>query len=222
MLDFLIRIYLLSDTTFGYSETFSSSMDINIQRDEFGLPLLTGKSLKGVLVSSSMELLSCLNISIPSKQHIFRECHDKLFGGKKQIKPLLRIGNASLPHDLLQAIEKNNYFEKESQNSQLIAAIIHQLTQTAVDENRAAKNGSLRKTQVILKGTIFESHLEFFEPPTITDLAFLAAIVKSMQRIGLGQTRGRGLIRAELFEGYSNISTTDRFFDIFSNMVQQA
>src|SRR5712691_6391027 len=83
-----LTIDLLSDTTFGSGEGTAGVVDVEVAHDEFGLPYLGGKALRGLLRDSWL-----------SMQEHFPELHEaarRILGPISDVRDtaILRVGDA--------------------------------------------------------------------------------------------------------------------------------
>ena len=60
MNDYTLEIKLLSDTSFGRGDGVSAVVDLEVQHDEVGLPVISGRAIKGLLVNECSEILLLL------------------------------------------------------------------------------------------------------------------------------------------------------------------
>jgi hypothetical protein len=136
----------------------------------------------------------------------------------------LRVGDARLPRDLRDALaddfrpllakrdkeRESEWGFKRAENLESLTAIRRQ---TALDpQTGAPMEETLRTMRVILRGTPFEATLDFREPPSEDALALLAACVKAFRRAGTGRNRGRGRLRADLYDASGQTAVTEKHF----------
>ncbi len=226
MSHYTLRLHLLRDTTFGRGDGVAGVLDIEIDQDQYGLPFLRGRALKGLLVYECAEIIFALQQQ--GQDAPWRDSARFLFGrpgalDRQTGQAQLHIGNACLPDDLRQAIRYQ--FELDSQNAgELRTEVLDALTtirrQTAVAENGVAKEHSLRAVRLIRRQTQFEAPLIFTTSIKDNDRAkgLLAACVKSFRRAGTGRNRGPGLLQANLYE--QGVDVTDSWFQLFKQEVK--
>jgi CRISPR/Cas system CSM-associated protein Csm3 (group 7 of RAMP superfamily) len=216
-----------SDSTFGKGEGLAGLVDVEVVHDKYGLPFLSGKTLKGLLEEECSGILFSLKEQkieaelltefYKSAQHLFGNPGSSDFD-----KAILHISNATLPTDLKKVIEYEEYHHEKKLSS---ADILNSLTsirhQTSIDEiSGAPKKNSLRSMRVILRKTPFEAKLLFTKDPSGLDLPLLAACVKAFRRAGTGRNRGRGkLVSVLCNEAGANI--TEGYFKEFCKEVMQ-
>lgn len=197
-----LHLTLLSDATFGRGDGVAGLVDQEVEHDTAtGLPFLRGRTLRGLLVEECANIVAVL--PEPARQ-TFAQAAERLFGAPGSgpgTEGRLIIGAAELPAPLRRAVSA------AVENRQIHpTAVLDSLTavrrQTAVAENGAPDEGSLRAMRVILRQTPFVADLELIpsdkEAEDETDLALLTASVLALRRAGTGRNRGRGRLRAYL------------------------
>ena len=202
MKNYVLKIELQSDTTFGRGDGVAGLVDSEVQHDHAGLPIISGRALKGLLVNECAEILFALRQHgkeekwLKAAEHLFGVSGDNAEGGDGMF-----IGDATLAPDLAAEVRRAVVDKKLSRD-----AVLESLTtirqQTAVDPERGApKDETLRSMRVILQGQVFYAPL-YFEAtnPNPDDLALLAACAMSLRRAGTGRTRGRGKVCVKILE----------------------
>ncbi len=217
-----LKIQLQSDTTFGRGDGSAGVVDDEVQHDRYGLPFISGKTLKGLLGAECAEVMFALAQTWQSDAHKLEHWRDAaqfLFGeagsGHSEASQM-RVGDARLPQDLRAKLVEEfraaenapNEKERARQWGILRAANLNALTalrrQTAMDAATGAPlDDTLRSMRVILRDTVFFAALDFTTtlenvPAQVKPL--LAASVASFRRAGTGRNRGRGKLTAELYD----------------------
>jgi CRISPR/Cas system CSM-associated protein Csm3 (group 7 of RAMP superfamily) len=198
MNNYSIKISLLSDTTFGRGDGVAGWIDTEVEHDEYGLPFLRGRALKGLLAEECANTL----FSLGSSANDWTETADKLFGkggSNFEDNSQIYVGNAVLPKDLRQAV-KFAIEKKQFTADEVLKSLTTIRRQTAIEATGSPKENSLRSSRVVLRETDFVSEIEFLETPNPKMIALLAASAKSLQRIGLGRNRGRGKVAVSFLE----------------------
>jgi hypothetical protein len=228
MKKYWLKFTLLSDTTFGRGDGVAGLVDTEVQHDSFGLPFLSGKTLKGLLMAECAEILDALRrFASEEISQTVTASAQRLFGdpGSTFEQGKLHIGDARLPADLRNAIAHEFSGKTKAERGQLRSEYLNALTelrrQTAMDVNGAPKHNTLRTIRVILRETPFEASLEFLSQPEPGDEALLGACVKAFRRVGTNRHRGRGRMKADLYSEGSVSPQTDELFGIFRKVVQQ-
>lgn len=231
MKTYWIKFWLKSDATFGKGDGVAGLVDTEVQHDSFGLPYLSGKTLKGLLTAECSEILSALQKAVPNKIENWYKSAQHLFGNRgsgDNEMAKLHVGHAQIPADLRYGIIEDFITGKLSREN-VLESLTAIRRQTSMDnETGASKKETLRSTRVILRETMFESRLDFCEEPTNEDLALLAACIKAFHRAGTERNRGRGKLKAELYDSYPGIDAktqkpvkpvTNIYFEIFRKEV---
>lgn len=197
-----LQIRLLSDTTFGRGDGVAGLVDTEVQHDEYGLPYLGGRALKGMLAAESTDLLAALKKSLPPHEFdLWNEAEDWLFGKSGAAltgEANLRISAARLPEDLRLAIALEIQ-QGKLKREEVLETLTALRRQTAMDAaSGAPRKEALRTSRVILRDLVFEAAFDLAVEPQALTLPWLSACVKALRHVGTGRNRGRGLVHAEL------------------------
>jgi hypothetical protein len=219
MSSYILKIKLLSDTTFGRGDGVAGLVDQEVEHDRYGFPYLRGRTLKGLLSEECDNLVSA--IQNKARREHWQKISDRLFGkpgSTIENQGIMHVGDACLPNDLRNAIaaqideeyEKNR--KQSGYQSKLTSIdILESLTtirrQTAIDpENGSSTKRSLRSSRVILRELPFESRL-LFSKVLNADLgedkdilALLIVGTLALRRVGSGRNRGRGHVQCTLWD----------------------
>lgn len=192
-----LHLELLSAATFGRGDGLPGEVNSEVEHDEYGLPYLRGRTLRGLLAEEMESLLYSLQATRGDKWYTAR---DGLLGVTARALDetgIMHVGDARFPTGLRQLIA----YSLETQPNQLsrvamLEAVTALRRQTAMNELGAPETNSLRTQRVILPGTQFAALLTFDRPPSPHERALLAATVLAWRRAGTGRNRGRGRLRA--------------------------
>jgi len=187
-------------------------VDSEVEHDEYGLPYLRGRTLRGLLTEEMESLLYALGGTRSAK---WQNSRDRLLGISARTLDetgILHISDAQLPERVRRLIA----FSLEDQPDKLSrTAVLEALTairrQTAMSHLGAPDPTSLRALRVILPGTRFAARLTFDEAPNEYERALLAVTVLAWRRAGTGRNRGRGRLQA-LIESETWMREQFRFF----------
>ena len=184
-----IRIELQSDTCFASGELYNSSIDTDICYDEYGLPFIPAKRIKGCLRESALELM---DFELPDFQDLQVGVED-IFGKAGKQEAVFSLQNARLDRYAEYMEELTACTRKEYKTQQ---AVLNNFTyirqQTSIDETTGtAEETTLRSIRVMNKGLVFEALIEI---PDKYDELF-AKICKNVKFMGLNRTRGMGEVR---------------------------
>lgn len=218
---YTLYIKLESDATFGRGDGLAGVVDQEVEHDEYGLPFLRGRTLKGLLVEECANILYALEKQNPTLTEKYQGAADRLFGqpgSRLEDNALLRVGDACLPDDL-RAAARFSVERKELSRLDVLESLTDVRRQTAMDETGKPEEHSLRAMRVILRGTPFASQLTFAFPPDEIDLALLTACVKAFRRAGSGRNRGCGRLTA-ILRNRQGEDVTDQKFAHFAKEVR--
>ncbi|NES18971.1 MAG: RAMP superfamily protein [Symploca sp. SIO3E6] len=225
MSTYILKIKLLSDTTFGRGDGVAGLVDQEVEQDRYGFPYLRGRTLKGLLSEECDNLIAVLPDE-HQRQH-WQKIANNLFGvpgSTLETQAKIHVGDAGLPSDLRQAIaaqldaeqdnkRKNPRYKPTLTSTDILESLTSIRRQTAINpEDGASAEHSLRSARVILRELPFESKL-LFETELNTDseedqniLALLAVGTLALRRIGSGRNRGRGHIQCSLYQSQNEIT----------------
>lgn len=190
----LIQIELLSDTTFGRGEGTAGQVDVEIDHDEFGIPQLNGKTLRGLLRDTWLSMQGHFPSLVPGARRIFGP------HGELDETAILRFGDATIDAASRPWIEAA---VQRSVSPLTAAAVLEAFTdirqQTAEDrETGAPERTTLRSMRVLARGHSLFAPLRWLQTPNGDDLQCLALSLLGTRHAGLSRNRGRGHIRLSL------------------------
>jgi len=194
---FTLELTLESDTAFSMGAGVSGSIDSEIQQDEYGLPYVNGRTLKGLLVNECSEVLYVL----PEQQRQrWEKAARALFGepGATQEEAVLHIGDAGIAPDLAHEIRRQIQSRRKLSREDVLNALTDVRRQTAMTAQGAPQDDSLRAIRTLIRGLTLYAPLYASRPLTLDEQALLSACVLSLRRAGLGRTRGKGKLQARL------------------------
>jgi CRISPR/Cas system CSM-associated protein Csm3 (group 7 of RAMP superfamily) len=200
MPSFNLDIELLSDTLIGSGEGWGATIDSDIVFDEYGLPYIPAKRIKGCLRESAVEILEMFEQSkIPfvSQTEI-----NSLFGEVGHAES----GELSFSNAYIKGYDSNKkcveWLESEYKNIFSKDAVLNTFTtirrQTAIDKNGVKNKHSLRTSRVLKKGLKFSARLETLSKIENEQIDFLSFVVRNLRHIGTNRNRGFGLINCTL------------------------
>lgn len=223
-----LRFTLESEACFSRGDGVPGVVDVEVNHDEYGLPYLGGRTLKGLLHAEATEIVDALRHTDKQSFEKWARVANDLFGQpgsflEKEGK--LHVGDAQLPADLRSQVA-TTFDELNTLNKRVIHPhdVLETLTtirrQTAVDsESGSPKEETLRAVRVILRKTEFVAPLLLKNVSTEEgrkdELAFLAACIKAFRRAGSNKTRGYGRLRASLHESLEEPAITKQHFRRF-------
>jgi hypothetical protein len=194
---YTLELELLSDTTPGRGEGVAGLVDAEVQHDELGLPVISGRALKGLLVNECAIILRALGQTHGGEWH---DAARALFGERGETDDAaagLSIGPATLAPDLIAQLRGESETKRPAPEK-ILSSLTAIRRQTRINEHGAPKDQTLRATRVILRGLTFYAPLLFEQEPIDQQRELLAACVLAVRRLGTGRNRGKGRVKARL------------------------
>lgn len=204
-----LSITLQSSASLGRGDGVAGLVDDEIKHDRMGLPYLSGKTLKGLLVAQCAEVLDSLYKVVPAQSYAAWEAAaERLFGNPEQphSEPgKLRFENATLPPDLRARVaeEYHNLAPKDRGpfRADMLAAVTSLRRQTAMDARTGAPlRNTLRTVRVVIRSTPFLARIEASADLDAQEKALLDACTYVLRRLGSHRNRGLGAIHTVLYE----------------------
>jgi hypothetical protein len=190
----IIQIELLSDATFSRGERTAGVVDIEVEHDDYGLPFLGGKTLRGLLRDTWL-----------SMQNYFpdlRESAIRVFGQPADLEEsvILRIGDAVIDDKVRKWIVAAQMSKPDTLTPSVILTALTDIRhQTSEDRATGApEHATLRSSRVIIRGLKLIAPLTWLKKPLDNDIQCLALSLLGTRHAGLARNRGRGHIRASL------------------------
>lgn len=221
MRNLYLKFILNSDATFGRGEGVAGLIDEEVEHDDLGFPYLRGRTLKGLLVEETANLLYALQRQNKANYNEWEQAARALFGDSGTMLSetgILRVGDARLPKPLRDSVRAQKTRIGKPTRLDVLESLTGIRRQTAMDETGRADDGSLRSMRVILRQTPFEAALQFTQTPGKTELALLGAATLAFQRAGTGRNRGRGALTAWLLDE-NRADITQQMFETFQQEV---
>ena len=145
--------------------------DVLVLKDKNKLPFIPGKTIKGLIRDNAYQL-GLLNIENTFKDSNLEKCL-----GKAELRGECYFSNVELNEK-----EKNSIISNNLQNF-----LYDRLTFTALDENRVAKDDTLRDFEVVIP-IILHGYIEVCEECKEE----IKRLLKMIKRLGLNRRRGLG------------------------------
>lgn len=184
-------IELLSDTTFGRGEGTPGAVDVEVEHDAYGLPMVGGKALRGLLRDSWLSM----------QEHFpdLQAAGCRVLGphGDLEETAILRIGDATIEESarafFVSATERQHHpLAPET----ILAALTEIRAQTSEERTSGAPaRTTLRSTRVVLRGLKLVAPLSWLSVPDSQDTQCLALAALATRHGGLARNRGRGHLR---------------------------
>ena len=187
-----ITIKLLSDLCTASGETHNSMVDTDIVYDEYGIPYIPAKRIKGCIREAALEMMEMGLIE--QLQYL------KIFGKEGNQRSGFSLSNAYIQDydktvQVLRAL-RSSKAKGLSLQQNVLNEYTDTRTQTAIDlETGVADKNSLRTIRVARKGLILEADCSIINPENFKVLQQAVSLVKHM---GVSRSRGLGLVDMRL------------------------
>lgn len=177
-------------------------IDSDVIYDNFGIPFIPAKRLKGLLRDSALEIVNL--VQIRNGNNLIED----IFGAEqKQGKAIFENAYVekyqSIKTEIL-ALKTDKNFKNFLTRSNILSFYTTTRQQTAIDDNGIAKEHSLRTIRVLKPNIKFEAIIDdsdLSEPAK----AVLYLAIKNFRRLGLNRNVGFGLIECNpVFENIDN------------------
>lgn len=206
-----LKIELLSDLCTYSGETYNSSVDIDVVYDAYGFPYIPARRIKGCIREALIELveMQCKveakkkDMADPSYILIDGKMFERLFGKEGNKHSAFSFSNAYLENysnKIGTLMSAKGHLDISPQK--VLDLYTYTRSQTAVDmEKGTAEKNTLRTMRVVKKGLVFEAELTWTDE-TMKDeseeFQVLQAAASMVKHMGVGRTRGLGLVHLEL------------------------
>lgn len=209
MTNLVIAIKLLSESIFANGESQSMGVDIEILKDEIGIPYFKGKTFKGKLREEAEMIVNYTSVG---GNCILKDTFERLFGKEGQMdNNTLRFSDCKIPNEIRNNLKygiENGQFTKDD----IVNSLTEIRTFTKLDEKGIAEKGSLRQARVIKKDLILYCNVDCQKELTDIDKGLLAASVRALKNIGSMETRGKGHVDCILRE--NDMDVIDKYIKI--------
>lgn len=195
MQEYTLEIELASDTTFSTGTGVSGLIDSEIQQDELGLPTLSGRAIKGLLVTTCSEILYVLD---EKQREPWNAAALKLYGKHGETlddEGEFSISSAKVAPDLRACLASST---AGLSRQEILSSLTDIRRQTSMNEFGAPKDETLRSQRVLLRGITLYARLSFANEPSNLEKALLAASALGVKRAGLGRNRGKGKVKLQI------------------------
>ncbi len=187
-------VELLSDTTFARGEGTAGVVDVEVDHDELGLPVVRGKRLHGLLRDAWLSMRSHFPELAEAACRVLGEEGDLVE------RSILRLGDGTLPDEVRDWVRYAIGRERHPlRPEQVLTTLTDIRRQTAVSRATGApEQTTLRSSRVALRGVCFTSPLHWLAVPGNDDVRCLALCVLAVRHGGWQRNRGRGFLRVTL------------------------
>lgn len=194
----ILEIHLHSETILGGDGVQKGTVDMDVQTDQYGLPYLSGRTLKGLLRKEAKWFIDCLP---EEKQADYKAAFNQLFGQADQGDvhhanyDALRFSTAKLGDALYDKIDEHSLLPHE-----VLQSMTTIRSMTSIDDKTGtAKDHSLRQARTIHAGYSLFAPIFIQRLLTGTERALLQTAVKLLRHIGLMRNRGKGEVSCKLY-----------------------
>ncbi|RKX53362.1 MAG: hypothetical protein DRP50_05990 [Thermotoga sp.] len=188
-----LRIEVCSYTLLGSGEG-SGLIDADIVFDEFGIPYIPARRVKGILKEIAQEVCEILGISEKIVGKVFGE--GGFLEGKLRFENLY-IENYSEIKDELEQLKNTNEWRNLLHRENIVNYFTTLRYQTAI-ESGVAKEGSLRTFRVLKPHFVFIGKIKRKDLLSPKESAILYLAVRNFKRIGTSRNRGYGEVNASI------------------------
>jgi len=189
-----LTVTLLSDTTFGAGGAGLGEVDVDIERDDLGLPVMGGKALHGLLRDAWLAMAGAF-------PHLDRAAV-RVLGrpGDLHEAGVLRVGDARVDAAVrawvAHALERSGATVTPAD---VLAALTGVRARTAEDRATGGPaRGTLRTARVALRTLTLHAPLTWLDAPADDDRSCLALCALATRHAGLGSNRGAGHVQVSL------------------------
>lgn len=197
----ILKLKLLSDALIGSGEGWGANIDSDVVFDEFGLPYIPARRIKGSLRESALEVVEMFEnskINAASSKDI-----DTLFGKPGQDHPApisfsnLYLADYQSNREWMDWIirQHSNYFSREI----VLNTFSSIRQQTSISDEGTAKENSLRTLRVLKKDHVFFGNVAF-DPIDNDQLSLLAFSALNLRHLGTSRNRGLGSVKCCLID----------------------
>ncbi|MBP6739948.1 MAG: hypothetical protein KA146_08145 [Leptospiraceae bacterium] len=218
MTEFYLKIKLLSDALVGSGESFGANIDSDIYFDDFGLPYIPAKRIKGCLKDTAQELI---NSEFPIKFDItstFGTRDEENKEGNVVFSNLFISDYADVSFRLGKIKSSNKTYKTLFNKDSILENYTYLRSQTAIDsETLIAQVHSLRTNRVLCKDLCFYGKIKISRKSSKEILNTIALAVRNFRYFGTMRNRGLGKIECQLLK---KIDGTDVSLDILKGKVK--
>lgn len=207
-----LEVKLETYALIGSGEGFGSVIDADVVFDDYGLPYIPARRIKGLLRESAVEICEMgLGFSLDELKNLFGL---PAIEGRLRINSLLPRDHNSIKNWIKWAFDNKKFRNAINRNS-VIDVFTEVKHQTAIiDDKEVAKEHSLRTIRV-LKPTVgiwepvFEGSISI-EPTSSRDIEMLSYACMNLRHVGAMRNRGFGNVCCSLYENSSDLTETFR------------
>lgn len=204
---YYLKLRLLTDATFGRGDGIAGLVDVEVEHDQYGIPYLRGRTLKGLWREECENLIAALSLHDYQRATQLKDGCDRVFGrGGSDLHAtgVIHVGDARLPETVQSAVMRANLTPHD-----ILTSLTTIRRQTAIDAEGVAKDHSLRAMRAILRHTTFISPISSRHELDRHELAILVAGCYALRHVGTGRNRGRGDVTCRLYNAQGHELDSD-------------
>lgn len=214
MENLVIKIKLLSESIFGNGGSENNSVDIDILKDEIGVPYFKGKSLKGKL----REEAEYITNYIKSDRVDLKSMMYELFGRSGEFNNnTLKFSDCTISENIWKNLKYAVDSKKIISKNDIVNSFTEVRSFTRINEEGFTENGSLRQARVIKKNLVLYCNIETIKDLSNIEKGLLAASIAALRNLGSMESRGKGLVSCRLYENGKDV--TDHYINLLEKEV---
>lgn len=193
-----LKIECLSDTCFSMPTSESVAVDQDIAYDKLGLPMISGKTIHGLLRDTWL----MVQLYLDSAKEGYALVGDRLSHNQMGV---LRIGDALLESEIRQIVyEAQNHIAQSFSQKMVIEAFTIKRIMTAQNrETGVPMTDTLRCIRVIPAGSVFYAPLDGWHNLSKHQVELFERLASLTRHAGLHRNRGLGHIQMSVIETHS-------------------
>jgi hypothetical protein len=193
-----LEIKFLSDSCFSKGEETPGVVDIEVEHDNLGLPMIGGKTIHGLLRDAWLSIQNNFKNLAPSFEKVFGIAQDNNELG------ILRISDAKM-NETIAAWVNYAQTKKEPHVSpdMTLESLTNIRTQISQDSQGVTEEGSLRTCRVANRHNCLLARLKWFAQPDSNDIQCLALAALATRHGGQSRNRGLGHIKITFDSDYA-------------------
>lgn len=180
-------------------------IDVDLEQDEWGIPYIPARRIKGVLRESALEVCEILDIHPAIMTNIFGMRGEN--DGKFYISNFYVSGYEDI-RNLLLEVNKSHQLQDVLSQRYISQCYTELRFQTAINENGVAQDHSLRVTRVVKPYMEFYGHVNS-SSLSAAERALIYLGVKNLRRMGLKRNRGFGRVDVDFISSQFDGFTTE-------------
>lgn len=184
-----IRMQLMSDVVFGNGTSVPGGEDISILSDENGFPYYKGGTFKGIFRE---ELINYLGWTLEDENQITAEVYRLL--GKTGDDDIRNQDKIIFSDFNLSDYVKQQMMTETRQREEILGALSHLRTFTAISSDGIVQKGSLRGCRCINKGLNFYSVVKCLPK----DEELVSEVLRGIKWVGTMRNRGFGKVKLSI------------------------